>query len=149
LQVRSEALFLDQTITPTGFAGAEDTDWGDIWEKALLPINSVTIVSATVEDSDPSDIRLTLSQTIDTLDFSKQDDFTFTVNGAPVAIIDVDVNVDPEYYILTLADAIVFGDVVTFDHVYSDSLWSWFLSMDDTVPLEDYADYAVTNNVNP
>lgn len=30
LQVRSASLNLDQTITPTGFAGIEDTDWGNI-----------------------------------------------------------------------------------------------------------------------
>ncbi len=37
LQVRSGGLFLDQTITDFGFGSgsAEDTDWANIWEKAL------------------------------------------------------------------------------------------------------------------
>ncbi len=30
-QVRSGAMNLDQTLTPTGFAGAEDTDWKNLW----------------------------------------------------------------------------------------------------------------------
>jgi hypothetical protein len=38
LQVRDDVLFLDQTITPTGFAGDEDTDWGNIWEQSLPPV---------------------------------------------------------------------------------------------------------------
>ena len=36
LQVRLGALYLDQTKTPTGFAGSEPTDWDDILNK-LLP----------------------------------------------------------------------------------------------------------------
>ena len=35
LQVREGALFLDQATTATGFDGDEDTDWENIWEKAL------------------------------------------------------------------------------------------------------------------
>lgn len=35
LDVRSGALNLDEEITPTGFAGVEDTDWGNIWGKSL------------------------------------------------------------------------------------------------------------------
>jgi len=35
LQVRNGALNLDQTITDYGFYGAEDSDWGNIWEKSL------------------------------------------------------------------------------------------------------------------
>ena len=34
-QVRGGVLYLDETITPTGFSGVEDTDWGNIWSKSL------------------------------------------------------------------------------------------------------------------
>lgn len=33
--VRSGALCIDQTITPTGFAGAENTDWANVIEFIL------------------------------------------------------------------------------------------------------------------
>ena len=33
--VRSGALCIDQTITATGFAGAENTDWGNVIEFTL------------------------------------------------------------------------------------------------------------------
>lgn len=35
LQVRSTELYLDQTITPTGFDGSEPGDWDDIFSKSL------------------------------------------------------------------------------------------------------------------
>jgi len=35
LQVRSSGLFLDQTITPTGFSGSMGTDWNPIWFKRI------------------------------------------------------------------------------------------------------------------
>ena len=35
LQVRSEALYLDEAITALGFEGVRDTDWETIWIKSL------------------------------------------------------------------------------------------------------------------
>jgi len=151
LQVRDDVLFLDQTITPTGFEGDEDTDWGNIWEQSL-PESNFVVYSCTYEDGvgDKVYVQFGPSGSRGVLDDSEApnvDRFALTgVADPPVTFESAEINQYVGYseLVLTIGEEDTIGPGDTPILEYEKGGPGPYLYEDDGTPIDVFSNQAIS-----
>lgn len=134
--LRGGYFVIDRTLTGTGFAGSENTDWENI-ETIIVP----AIVTATVENAAPANVVLTMKTDIDPVNF---DITSFALAGKTISSYTIVDNV----ITLTITGAYDYGDSISLN--YTKPTINFVKGLDQRGYLLSFTGQVVTNNIaNP